>query len=264
MFRFDGKRALIVGGATGMGAAAADLLLELGAEVVVMDFATVDRQGVVAIPLDLRDKKSIDAAVDQCEGRFDALLSCAGIAPGVPGIHAVNFLGQRHLIERMICEDRMLVGSAIAMIASTAGKGWSVNELKMAEYLDTVDFEAGERWLAAHSDDQEVIEFIADYRWSKRAVCTYVARVAFSFMKRGVRINAVMPGTIDTQLARDNEWFTYDQAWRDDLAIERPGPEKAAYPLVFLCSEAASYVSGAMLLVDAGYTPYLEFDCRPA
>ena len=67
-FRYDGKRALVVGGATGMGAAVAELVPDAGAEVVVMDRAEVTLAGVKAIPLNLADKASIDAAVDECGG----------------------------------------------------------------------------------------------------------------------------------------------------------------------------------------------------
>src|SRR3954452_12414410 len=97
-FRYDGKRALVVGGATGMGAATAELVQDLGAEVVVMDFAPVTLAGVKAISLDLRDKASIDTALDECGGPIDALFSCAGAADGTPGIEKTNFIGQRDLI----------------------------------------------------------------------------------------------------------------------------------------------------------------------
>jgi len=63
-FRYDGKRALVVGGATGMGAATAELVQDAGAEVVVMDYADVKLPGVKAVHLNLADKASIDAAVD--------------------------------------------------------------------------------------------------------------------------------------------------------------------------------------------------------
>ncbi len=63
-FAYKGKRALVVGGATGMGAAVAEVALDAGAEVVVMDRAEVTTAGVKTISLDLSDKASIDAAVD--------------------------------------------------------------------------------------------------------------------------------------------------------------------------------------------------------
>src|SRR5688500_13855208 len=101
-FRFDGKRAVVVGGATGMGAATASLVRELGAEVVVMDYAEITLPGVKAISVNLADKASIDKAVDECGGPVDALFSCAGVADGTPGLPQVNFLGHRHLIDRML------------------------------------------------------------------------------------------------------------------------------------------------------------------
>ena len=98
-FRFDGKRALVVGGATGMGAAAAELLQSAGADVVVMDYADITLEGATAIHVNLAEKDSIDAALDQLGGPVHALLSCAGVADGTPGIEKINFIGHRHLID---------------------------------------------------------------------------------------------------------------------------------------------------------------------
>src|SRR5439155_14869961 len=97
-FRYDGKRTLVVGGASGMGAAAAELLQDAGAEVVVMDFVDVTLPGAKAIHVNLADSASIDAGVDECGGHVDALFSCAGVADGTPGIEKINFIGHRHLI----------------------------------------------------------------------------------------------------------------------------------------------------------------------
>ena len=116
-FRYDGKRALVVGGATGMGAATAELVKDLGAEVVVMDYAPVTLAGVKEITVDLRDRDSIDAALDTCGGPIHALFSCAGAADGTPGIEKINFIGHRHLIDRAIEKGYLGRGSAIAMIS---------------------------------------------------------------------------------------------------------------------------------------------------
>src|SRR5512134_2667121 len=116
-FRFDGKRVLVVGGATGMGAAAAELALEAGAEVVVMDYAKVALTGVKAIRVDLAQKASIDAAVDECGGPVHALLACAGVADGTPGIERINYIGHRHMIDRMLDRGMLPRGSAIGFIS---------------------------------------------------------------------------------------------------------------------------------------------------
>src|SRR2546423_4438268 len=122
-YGYKGKRALVVGGATGMGAAVAELVQDAGAEVVVMDRAEITLGGVKAISLDLSDKASIDAAVDECGDPVHALFSCAGVADGTPGIERINFIGHRHLIDRILAADMLRRGSAIGMISSAAGVG---------------------------------------------------------------------------------------------------------------------------------------------
>ena len=101
-FRYDGKRALVVGGASGMGAAVAELVQDAGAEVVAMDFAEVKLPGAKAIHVNLADQASIDAAVDECGGPVHALFSCAGVADGTPGIEKINFIGHRYLIDLLL------------------------------------------------------------------------------------------------------------------------------------------------------------------
>ena len=142
-FRYDGKRVLVVGGATGMGAAAAELVQDAGAEVVVMDFAEVKLPGAKAIHVNLAEKASIDAAVDECGGPVHALFSCAGVADGTPGIEKINFVGHRHLINRMLAGDMLPRGSAIGFISSAAGLGWEASLGELKEYLDTPDFDSG-------------------------------------------------------------------------------------------------------------------------
>ena len=101
-FRYDGKRALVVGGASGMGAAVAELVQDAGAEVVVMDFADSNLPGAKAIHVDLGDQASIDAALEECVGPVDALFSSAGVADGTPNIEKINFIGHRYLIDRLL------------------------------------------------------------------------------------------------------------------------------------------------------------------
>ena len=247
-FRYDGKRALVVGGATGMGAATAELVKELGGEVVVMDFAEVTLEGVRAISLDLRDRASIDAAVDECGGPVHALFSCAGAADGTPGIEKINFIGHRHLVDRMFERDFLPNGAAIGMISSTAGLAWETNLELVKEYLDTPDFDAAVAWVEAHPGK-------ADYMWSKQAVCGYVARQAYEFLRRGVRINAIMPGPTDTPLARSQAdlWLSFGNDFREAAGVQASTPEEQAHPLAYLCSDAAAYVNGITMITDAGY-----------
>ena len=246
-FRYDGKRAVVVGGATGMGAATAELVQDLGAEVVVMDYAEVTMPGVKAIHVNLTDRASIDAAIDDCGGPIHALFSCAGVADGTPGIEKVNFLGHRHFIEQVLAADLMPRGSAIGMISSAAGLGWEANLEQVTDYLDTPDFDSGAAWIEANGK--------ADYMFSKQALCGYVAHESINMLKRGIRLNAILPGPTDTPLAQANAdmWLTFGSDFRDATGIQPSAPDEQAGPLAFLCSDAARYVNGITMITDAGY-----------
>ena len=246
-FTYKGKRALVVGGATGMGAAVAEVAQDAGAEVVVMDRAEVRLPGVKAIKLDLSDRASIDAAVDECGGPIDALFSCAGVADGTPGIERINFIGHRYLIDRVLAGDMLSSGGSIGLISSAAGMGWEVSLDLLKEFLDITDFDEATRWAQEHDK--------ATYIWSKQAINAYVAREAFTLLKRGIRINAIMPGPTDTPLAQANAdtWLTFGADYRSEVGIEPSTPLEQAYPLVFLCSAAAAGVTGITIISDAGY-----------
>lgn len=102
LYRYDGKRALVIGGATGMGAATAQAVAELGGEVIVMDVADISYPVKQAIHVDLTQQSSVDAALDEIEGELHAIFACAGVADGTPNLMTINFISQRHLIERLL------------------------------------------------------------------------------------------------------------------------------------------------------------------
>jgi len=138
-------------------------------------------------------------------------------------------------------------GGAIAFISSAAGLGWEANLEQLKELLGTPDFQTGAQWFEAKGN--------ADYMTTKQAVCAYVARQAFPFLKHGLRINAICPGPTDTPLARANDerWLGLGTDYRNDAGIEASTPLEQAYPLAFLCSDAAKAVSGTTLVSDAGW-----------
>lgn len=246
-FRYTNKRVLVVGAATGMGAAVAELVQDAGAEVVAMDIAECNLAGAKVIHVNLADRTSIDAAAEECGGPLHALFMCAGVADGTPGIEKINFIGHRHMIDRLLESGALPRGAAIGFISSAAGLGWETNLQPLNEYLDTPDFDSAARWIEEHGK--------ADYMWSKQAICAYVARQAFPLLKRGIRINAICPGPTDTPLARANKetWLAFGADYRDEAGVEASTPLEQAYPLVFLCSDAAAALSGVTLISDAGY-----------
>ncbi len=246
-FRYDGKRVLVVGGATGMGAAAAELVQDAGAEVVVMDYAEVKLPGAKAIHVNLAEKASIDAAVDECGGPVHAVFSCAGVADGTPGIERINFVGHRHLIDRLISGGLLGRGSSIGFISSAAGLGWEPSLPEIQGLLDTTDFEGGVKWFEEHG--------WADYMHTKQVICAYVASQAFPLLKQGIRINAICPGPTETPLAVANKemWLGFGADYREELGTEVSTPLEQAYPLVFICSDAAAAITGITMITDVGY-----------
>jgi NAD(P)-dependent dehydrogenase (short-subunit alcohol dehydrogenase family) len=246
-FRYDGKRALVVGGATGMGAATAELLHDAGAEVTVMDIAEITVPDVKTIHVDLAEQASIDVALGQVDGPVDALFLCAGVADGTAGIERINFIGHRHIVDSLLAADQLPRGSAIGFISSAAGLGWEANLPRIKEYLATPDFDSAVAWVAANGG--------ADYLSSKQAICAYVAIQAFPLLKRGIRINGICPGPTDTPLARANAetWLGFGADFRSENGVEVLTPMEQAYPLVFLCSAAAGSISGITLITDSGY-----------
>jgi NAD(P)-dependent dehydrogenase (short-subunit alcohol dehydrogenase family) len=246
-FRYDGKRALVVGGATGMGAAVAALVQDAGAEVVVMDFAEVTLAGAKAIHVNLGEQASIDAAVAECGGPVHAVFSCAGVADGTPNIEKINFIGHRYLIDLLLARGWLARGAAIGFISSAAGLGWEATLPLLNEYLDISDFDAAAQWAQEHGK--------ADYMWSKQAICAYVAREAMSFLKQGIRINGICPGPTDTPLAQANKdmWLGFGSDYRAEVGVEAATPLEQAYPLVFLCSDAAGAITGTTMITDSGY-----------
>jgi NAD(P)-dependent dehydrogenase (short-subunit alcohol dehydrogenase family) len=246
LYRFDGKRTLVVGGATGMGAAAVSLLLELGASVALMDRVDPRRSDVQFVLIDLAHEASIDMAMQNC-GPMDALLCCAGVADGTAGIERINFIGHRHLIEQAVASGLLAPGSAIGMISSTGGLGWQANLPLLLDYLDCPNFAAACAWIEAHPER-------ANYVWSKQAMNAYVTREAFPMLKRGIRINAILPGPTDTPLAKANsEWLSFGSDYRSETGTMPSTPEEQAHVLVFLCSDAASHINGATIVTDLGY-----------
>jgi NAD(P)-dependent dehydrogenase (short-subunit alcohol dehydrogenase family) len=247
-FRYDGKRVLVVGGATGMGAATAELVQDAGAETVVMDRAEITLAGAKAIQLDLSDRASIDAAIDACGGTIDALFSCAGVADGTPGIERINFIGHRYMIQRLLERGMLQRGSAIGMISSAAGLGWEANlKVWINDFLDITDWDGAVTYATENSK--------ADYFNMKQAMCAYVAREAYPMFKQGIRINAICPGPTDTPLAQANKemWLGFGSDYRAEVGSQPSTPLEQAYPLVFLCSDAAAAVNGHILISDQGY-----------
>jgi NAD(P)-dependent dehydrogenase (short-subunit alcohol dehydrogenase family) len=133
------------------------------------------------------------------------------------------------------------------MISSAAGLGWQSNLEVCLEYLSHTDFDDAAAWARENNK--------ADYMWSKMAINTYVAKEAYGLLQKGIRINAILPGPTNTPLAQANAemWLGFGADYRESVGIEASTPLEQAYPLLFLCSDAAAGVNGITMITDAGY-----------
>lgn len=247
-FGYAGKRVLVIGGATGMGAAAAETVAALGAELIVMDVADVTYSAQQIVKIDLRSKDSVDAAIDQVKQPVDVLFLCAGVADGTRGLMLINFISQRHIVQRLMTKGLLGRGGAIVMISSVAGLSWQRNIPLTQDFLKTSDWDSAAAWVAAR-------EGTDCYAFSKLAMNTYIAQEAFALLKQGIRINAILPGPTDTPLARANAdlWLAFGAGYRAAAGVPTLTPRQMANAMAFLGSDAASGVNGITLMVDQGH-----------
>jgi NAD(P)-dependent dehydrogenase (short-subunit alcohol dehydrogenase family) len=119
---YEGKTVVITGAASGMGAAAAGLLVDLGAAVYALDISEVSASVKQFIKTDMKDKASVDDAVTQIPAEIYGLFNCAGVpSPPFSALDTmmINFVGLRLLTESLL--PRISNGGAVASVSSTAG-----------------------------------------------------------------------------------------------------------------------------------------------
>ena len=144
---------VVTGAASGMGAATAQVLVDLGAQVTAIDIKPTEVAVSRFIEVDLRDRAAIDDAVASIGDPVNNLFSCAGL-PGPPfselDTMLVNFVGARHLAEGLV--PKMPRGSSISAISSSAAVGWQDQMATIGQLLATDGFDAAVEWLTAHEE----------------------------------------------------------------------------------------------------------------
>jgi len=252
-FSYEGKRVVVTGAATGVGAALLDLLAEIGApEVTVLDIKAPSGPHARFIETNLGDKDAVDAAIAQLDGPIDVLFNNAGVAatqaPRV--VLSVNYLALRRLSEALL--DRIPGGGAIVNTASIAGGQWQTHLAQINELLDIGDWDKSLEWVETNLDAVGG----DSYSFSKEVVRVWGMRQSHSTIAAGVRVNSVCPAPIDTPLLKDFK-ETMGEKVIEWTAKQATGafmtPREVAMPLAFLGSDAASYVNGHDLVADGGF-----------
>jgi NAD(P)-dependent dehydrogenase (short-subunit alcohol dehydrogenase family) len=251
LWRYDGRRAVVTGCASGIGEHLVRQLSELGADVVGLDKRRPTLEPNEFHEVDLADPVSIDRAVARVGGPVDALFNVAGVSSGIgePAlVVTINFLGLRHVTEALV--PRMAAGSAIVSVSSLAAAAYREHLRAVAALLNTATMRDGIGWCRAHPDALAG----GGYQLSKEAVILYTMRKAEPLGARGIRINCTGPGVTETPIL-DQLRTAYGQGFLD--AIPKPlgrvaQPVEQASVLLFLNSRAASYITGQVVWVDGG------------
>jgi NAD(P)-dependent dehydrogenase (short-subunit alcohol dehydrogenase family) len=247
---FGGKVALITGAAAGMGLATARAFADAGAAVVLADFneeavkaaaqeLVASGHKALAVRCDVSDDAQVTAMVDRTVaefGRLDAAFNNAGVMARIVPIgdsthedwNRVIGINLRGVWSCMKHELRQMERQGNGAIVNNASVGALTGNPGIASYIA-----------------------------SKHGVVGLTRTAALEYVKRGIRVNAVNPGLIDTQIARDV--VNRDEQAYAELAkqvpIGRAGrPEEIASVVLWLCSPGASYVIGHALTVDGGMT----------
>lgn len=246
--RFQSKTAVVTGGASGMGAATARLLAQEGAHVFIVDRNaglaqhTSSAIGATALVGDVSDSAFCDGAVREIvnqHGRLDICVNAAGIIVRASGLDTSDEDWQRTLNVNVSGVFYMCRAAIRQMKAQ--GRGAVVNFGSIWGEL------SGKGALA--------------YAMSKGAVHQITRTFAIEHARDGVRVNAVCPGEVNTPMLRAagrTTPLTDEQLREMGERVVPMGrlaePEEIAHMVLFLASDAASYITGSMNYVDGGFS----------
>jgi NAD(P)-dependent dehydrogenase (short-subunit alcohol dehydrogenase family) len=250
-YGLSGRTAVVTGGARGIGRAVAELAAATGADIAIVDIleeetpqtareiAGASGRRVEGFTADLSEPASAAAVMEwvvETMGRVHVLFNCIGINPNTDALRipadewarvmAVNVNGQFYAAQALARHMAEEGGGSIVAIGSNSG------------------------FIVDRPQPQ------AHYNASKAAVHQMVKSLAVELAPKNIRVNAVAPGYVVTEMTKrgmsNPEWLPI---WRDATPMGRFGsPEEIANVMLFLASDAASYMTGSVVLADGGYT----------
>ncbi|MEO7128883.1 MAG: coniferyl-alcohol dehydrogenase [Rhodoferax sp.] len=241
------KTIIVTGAASGIGAATAALLASCGAEVISVDINRPAAPVGRFIQADLSDKISVDRLVAELPTGAHGLANIAGLPPTRPpeAVLKVNLVGLKYLTTQLV--PKLADGAAIVNLASLAGLGWA--EAKEAVLASNqLDFDGVAAFCRRYR-----IEGARSYFFSKEALIVWTMQNRWTWRSRGIRMNAVSPGPVDTPILKDFIETLGARAEEDMKVMDRPGTPADIAPVVaFLLSDGSAWIRGTNVAVDGG------------
>ncbi|MGR9276184.1 coniferyl-alcohol dehydrogenase [Rhizobium leguminosarum] len=252
------KTYVLTGVSSGVGAAVADDLMNRGAQIIGLDRVEPKCELAQFVKCDLTDREQIDAALNAIVEPLDGLVNIAGV-PGslkVETIAQVNYLALRRLTEALL--PRIRDFGAVVNIASTAGANWRERAAMVKTLIAKCDWDDGLSHFLSFGLDS-----VTAYDVTKEAVILYSMLASSRERHRGVRVNTVSPGAVQTPIL-ETFYETMGEDLLGRLRSQAGGrdarPAEICGPVAFLLSQDASWVNGTDLIVDGGAEVLMNLD----
>lgn len=257
-FGYNDKICVVTGASSGMGKAAAEMLVDLGAKVYALDYNQCPVEGIEQfVQVNLGEKDSIDACFAQLPEHIDCFFGIAGVSGIKTDFNTtvtIDLLANTYITEEYLAK-RMSSGGAIAYITSTGGILWA-DEGNKKYYLPLIEAEGWENKKSVlEAMNLNAVPGTLGYLFAKCAMNYYVAYQQSRMVEQGVRVNGLLPGSTNTGMKDE---FQLAAGGEDKLlasaghAHRLATPAEMGEPVVFLNSNMARFISGELLVVDYG------------
>jgi NAD(P)-dependent dehydrogenase (short-subunit alcohol dehydrogenase family) len=250
----SGKNIVVTGAASGIGAETARVLKAAGASVIGLDRHETKENVDQFISVDLSDPNSIAQAAEALPDGIDALCNIAGLPPtaGVVPVMKVNLLGLQALTELVL--QKMSDGGSIVNVASLAGSGWPGATEQVKAFQEQANFDNVESVCAELGVDDA-----RGYFFSKEVLIVWTMQNRWTWRDRGIRMNCVSPGPVETPILADFLKTLGERAEEDMRIMDRAGRSEDIAPVIaFLCSEESAWIRGANIPTDGGMYSHMQ------